>query len=192
RGALVENLHAAVRHAEIGRDGLLCTAFILCIQTASAVEEANLTDANQRLEFGREPVDTPDSILAGSTLVSGQQQRGEGGVDDVHTVARRVRAEPLQLGQHVVCRLGEDLDGDPLLPLGAQVPRELAEVADADKGTRGHGDDLFLPQTAAATLDQVEVGVGLVGAIKVDIKQPAMGPVLDRGRPEPTGLDEAL
>lgn len=127
------------------------------------------------------------------------------------------RAHGLQAGEDVGRGQGEDLDGDGE-PLGAQAggllavvftvevelaqnsfcvrEREIEHTGHGDELLGRDGDELLLEETGASALDQVQVLVDLVGAIKGHVQGHALavhdGALVEVGEIQAGGADETL
>lgn len=229
------HLHLTVGQAKVGGDGLLCLQLLAQLDgldAVEAVEEANLDDARQPDQLLGEGVDLPDAVLSAAVDllgdVLGQEQRGEGGVDQPHAVVgdalaslageagadgRVGRAHGPKTGQDVRGSHGEDLDGDGL-PCGAepggllsvvyrgqclvlQDIRRWVHTGHSDELVGRNGNELLLEQTSTAALDEVEVLVDLVSAVKGNVEGDGDttidgGPLVEVGQLQAGGADEAL
>ncbi len=93
--------------------------------------------------------------------------------DDVAVVGdeilppHRGAAQLDQFPRHMAAGHGDHFDRQGKL---AQYVDQLAAVGDADEGATGGGDDLLPGQGATAALDQLQVAVGLVGAIDIEVE----------------------
>ena len=79
----------------------------------------------------------------------------------------RVAAQLHQLASHVAACHRNHFHGQRET---AQYRNELAGIGDTDEGARHSGDDLLAGQGRAAALDQVQVGIALVGAVHIELQ----------------------